>query len=72
MIKDVIQSMPLEPAAQDFVLKGTDVCQDLQRKLDVNVTLGFLSFPSINQKSNSTNEFHDFVNDAAAGCPTLT
>ena len=43
MIKDVIQSMPHEPAVQDFVLKGADICQDLQRKLDVNVTFGFLS-----------------------------
>lgn len=31
------------PAVQDFVLKGTDICQELQRKLDTNVTLGILS-----------------------------
>lgn len=43
-IKDVIQSMPPELAVQDFVLKGTGIGQDLQRKLDVNVTLRFPSF----------------------------
>lgn len=43
MIKDVIQSTPHEPAVQEFVLKGSDICQDIQRKLGINVTLGFLS-----------------------------